>query len=83
MKVDQAAIEVVIFMQNSRVEGKLHLPAGGRLTDYLALAERKFIPITNAKIFLVPGNELVYTVPFLSLNKDFIVYILIAAGSVT
>jgi len=75
MKVDQAAIEVVIFMQNSRVEGKLHLPAGGRLTDYLALAERKFIPITNAKIFLVPGNELVYTVPFLSLNKDFIVYI--------
>lgn len=75
MKVDQAEIEVVIFMQNSRVEGKLHLPAGGRLTDYLALAERKFIPITFAKIFLMPGNELIYTVPFLSLNKDFIVYI--------
>ncbi len=68
-------IEVVIFMQNSRMEGKLHLPSGGRLTDYLALAERKFLPITEAKIFLMPNNELLYSVPFLSLNKDFIVYI--------
>ena len=75
MKVEQAEIEVVIFMQNSRVEGKLHLPSGGRLTDYLALAERKFIPITDSKIFLMPNNELLYTVPFLSLNKDFIIYI--------
>ena len=75
MKVDQAEIEVVIFTQNSRVEGMLHLPSGGRLTDYLALAERKFIPVTDAKIFLMPGNELLYTVPFLSLNKDFIMYI--------
>jgi len=47
MKVDQAEIEVVIFTQNSRVEGMLHLPSGGRLTDYLALAERKFIPVTD------------------------------------
>lgn len=75
MKVEQAEVIVTIFMQGSRVEGKLHLPAGGRLTDYLALAERKFIPITDAKIFLMPTNELVYTVPFLSLNKDFIIYI--------
>ena len=75
MKVEQSEIEVVIFMQGSRVEGKLHLPSGGRLTDYLALAERKFIPITDAKIFIMPGNELVYSVPFLSLNKDFVVYI--------
>jgi len=75
MKVEQSEIEVVIFTQNSRVEGRLHLPSGGRLTDYLALAERKFIPVTEAKIFMVLGNELLYTVPFLSLNKDFIVYI--------
>jgi hypothetical protein len=75
MKIDQAIVEVVIFTHNSRVEGKLHLPSGGRLTDYLALAERKFIPITDAKIFLMPGNQLLYAVPFLSLNKDFIIYI--------
>lgn len=75
MKVEQSVVEVIVFMSNSRVEGKLHLPAGGRLTDYLALAERKFLPVTDAKIFLVPDNELIYTVPFLSLNKDFIVYI--------
>lgn len=75
MKVEQAEVEVMIFTQNSRVEGKLHLPSGGRLTDYLALAERKFIPITDSKIFLMPNNELVYSVPFLSLNKDFIIYI--------
>ncbi|MFH1094134.1 MAG: hypothetical protein V1739_08330 [Candidatus Omnitrophota bacterium] len=75
MKVEQTEIKVVIFTQNSRVEGKLHLPSGGRLTDYLALAERKFIPITDSKIFLIPTNELIYSVPFLSLNKHFIIYI--------
>jgi len=75
MKVEQSVVEVVVFTHNSRVEGKLHLPSGGRLTDYLALAERKFVPVTDAKIFLIPGNELLYTVPFLSLNKDFIIYI--------
>ncbi len=75
MKIDQMLVEVVVFMSGSRVEGKIHLPSGGRLTDYLALAERKFIPITEAKIFIIPGNELLYTVPFLSLNKDFIICI--------
>lgn len=75
MKVEQSVIEVTIFMQDSRVEGKLHLPAGGRLTDYLALAERQFVPVTDAKIYLVPSNELIYTVSFISLNKDFIVFI--------
>jgi len=75
MKVDQTIVEVVIFMQNSRVEGQLHLPSGGRLTDYLALAERKFLPVTDARIFGLPDNELRYNVPFLSINKDFILYI--------
>ncbi len=75
MKVKQSEVEVVIFIQNSRIEGKMHLPAGGRLTDYLTLVERKFIPITDARIFLMPGNELLYSVPFANINKDFIVYI--------
>ncbi|MFH2145833.1 MAG: hypothetical protein ABII75_07410 [Candidatus Omnitrophota bacterium] len=75
MKIDQTVVEVVIFMQSSRIEGKLHLPSGGRLTDYLALGERKFVPITDAAIFIIPGNELMYSVPFLSINKDFIIYI--------
>ncbi|MBU4477942.1 MAG: hypothetical protein KKH34_02495 [Candidatus Omnitrophica bacterium] len=75
MKVEQSVIEVVISVQNSRIEGNMHLPSGGRLTDYLALPERKFIPLTEAKIFSIPGNELLYVVPFLSLNKAFIIYI--------
>ncbi len=75
MKVEQSEIEVTIFMQNTRIEGKLHLPSGGRLTDYMALAERQFVPVTDAKIYTVPSNELLYTVSFLSLNKDFIAFI--------
>jgi len=75
MKVEQSEIEVIIFMDKTRVEGKLHLPSGGRLTDYMALAERQFVPVTNAKIFIATGNELVYSVSFLSLNKDFIAFI--------
>ncbi|MFH1459095.1 MAG: hypothetical protein ABIG64_01805 [Candidatus Omnitrophota bacterium] len=75
MKVSQTEVEVTIFMQNSRIEGKIHLPEQGRLTDYLALVERKFIPVTNASIYLIPSNELLYSVDFLSLNKDFIICI--------
>jgi len=75
MRVEQSVLEVVIFMSTIRVEGKLHMPAGGRLTDYLALAERKFVPLTDAQVFLLPGNQLLHTIPFVSLNKDFIVFI--------
>ena len=62
-------------MQNFRIEGKIHLPEKGRLTDYLALVERKFIPVTQASIYLVPSNELLHSVDFLSLNKDSVIFI--------
>lgn len=75
MKISQTQVEVVIFMQTSRIEGKLHLPSGGRLTDYLALAERKFVPITDASIYILPENRLLCSVPFVNVNKDFVIYI--------
>ncbi|MCM8813890.1 MAG: hypothetical protein NC924_08165 [Candidatus Omnitrophica bacterium] len=70
MKIEQSIETVVILMANARLEGNLHMPAGGRLTDYLALAERKFIPLTEVKIFSHPGETVLYSVPFANVNKD-------------
>ncbi len=75
MKVEQLIVEVNIFIPGTRIEGKLHLPPGGRLTDYLALVERKFIPVTDAKVYYMPANDLMYSIAFMSVNKDAIVYI--------
>ena len=75
MKVEQTLVSVVIFTENNRVEGKLHLPAGGRLTDYLALAERKFLPLTDVQIYHLPTNEKLYDVAFANVNKDLVSFI--------
>ncbi len=75
MRTEQNEVEAKIFLRDCWIEGMVHLPQGGRLTDYLALAERQFIPVTNARVFRYPGDELLHEVAFLNVNKNSIQYI--------
>ena len=42
-----------------------------RLSDFLNVP-KKFIPVTQASIYQLPGRELVYRVDFLNLNVDYV-----------
>lgn len=74
--VSKEKTEVIIFTQSHRVEGEIHLYPSGRLTDFMqAKTEYGFIAVTNAEIYPLGGENPLYSVGFISLNRNFIVMI--------
>jgi hypothetical protein len=57
-----------------RIEGEIHVVAGGRLVDELN-KERDFIPLTNVTVFDVVGGNPIDTVEFVAVNKDAVVFL--------
>ncbi len=67
-------IEVIIYLEDCKIRGVVYLPPGGRLSDFINVASRQFIPVSSAEVeSITPGVEWSYEVDFLNLNKDFIV----------
>lgn len=67
-------IEVIIYLEHCKIRGIVHLPPGGRLSDFINVASRQFIPISDAIVeSITPGVEWSYKVEFLNLNKNYIV----------
>ncbi|MBI3990920.1 MAG: hypothetical protein HY350_02105 [Candidatus Omnitrophica bacterium] len=75
MKIEREPMEVIMFTESYKIEGKAYLQPGGRLSEFVNLP-RKFIPITDARIFLKDGKEPLCTSKFLNVNKDLVVLIL-------
>ena len=74
VKVEKATVDVIVFTQQHRIEGKAHLFPGGRLTDFMnAPAGFGFIPITDAKIYSLATGKLLYNVDLLNINKNLVV----------
>jgi len=72
--VKKATPDVIIFTQQHRIEGKAYLLPGGRFTDFMnAPTGLGFIPITDAKIYSLAEDKLLYTVDFLNVNKNLVV----------
>ena len=73
--------KVVLFLSNDiKVIGDLHLPIGGRLTDYLNQGDLTakgecFLPLTDAHIYKQSEDVLLYQTPFISINKEHISFI--------
>jgi len=76
MKVDKEKKKVWIYTQHYRINGNLHVLRGSRLSDMLAATSQKsdFIPVTECTVYNEKGDKL-FEVPFLSLNRRFIVMI--------
>lgn len=73
--IEQQEIMVCIHTQNYRITGKIHLPPGGRLSDFIN-AQRNFIPVTEATMETgSTGEKLAFKIRFLNLNKNYIVAI--------
>jgi hypothetical protein len=68
-------MKVVVCTSLYRVEGEMYLLPGSRLTDIVNVKTGKdFIPITNAKVMDLNGKA-IYTVDFVSINRDSIIMI--------
>jgi hypothetical protein len=67
-------VPVIFLTSTFRLEGDMHVIAGGRLLDEIN-KERDFIPLTNATIYDATGTPL-DSLDFIAINKS---QILVAA----
>jgi hypothetical protein len=69
LKVPKERREVVIFTRNHKIEGEMYLLMDSRVSDELNVRVKEFLPVTNARIFSLNGDSLLYTTDFITINK--------------
>lgn len=69
MRVPKERKEVVIYTRNHKIEGEMYLLVDSRISDELNIRVREFIPVTNARIFTLSGDSLLYQTDFVTVNK--------------
>lgn len=82
LRIPKERKEVVIFTRNHKVEGEVYLLLDSRLSDELNIRVRDFIPVTNAKVFSLMGDSLLYSADFVSVNKQAIDLVLTKHGEI-
>ncbi len=69
LRIPKERREVVVFTRNHKIEGEMYLLMDSRISDELNVRVKEFIPITNAKIYTLSGDSLLYTTDFITVNK--------------
>ncbi len=75
--MDQRDERIVVETARHRITGILRLPRDGyrsRLTDYLNVAERAFLPLTEVEIRTLDGAGEPESRPFLAVSLTHIVF---------
>jgi hypothetical protein len=63
-------VRVVIITLGFRIEGDFHLLAGSRLTDALNSKSKDFFAITNARVYSVGSDDVMYEPSYIAVNRD-------------
>jgi len=74
MAFEREKVKSMIITTELEVTGIVHIPPGGRLTDFLNNMAKTFIPVTDADIKTKDGRR--YHTDLMQLNKDYIVIII-------
>ena len=77
LKIEKEPFRVIIHIPDYRITGTIHLPPGGRVSDFMNcnVAENPFIPLTEISVYAMKGNELLFTAEFLSINRNTISFL--------
>lgn len=70
LRIPKERREVVVFTRNHKIEGEMYLLMDSRISDELNVRVKEFIPITNAKIFSLSGDSLLFSTDFVTVNKS-------------
>lgn len=81
LRIPKERTGVVIYTRNHKIEGEIYLLTDTRISDELNIRVREFIPVTNARIFSLTGDSLLYTTDFVTVNKQAIDMVLAAPAS--
>lgn len=77
LKVEKNPTSVVIFTGCHRIEGKIHIFPGSRLTDFMNTnTGQTFLPVTEARVYPLSGETPLYTSEFLNVNRNHVTSII-------
>lgn len=63
-------VRVVVATASYRVEGEMYVLSGSRLTDALNSKAKDFFAITDAKVYDLKSNALLYEPAYMAVNRD-------------
>ena len=63
-------IRVTIATTMYRIEGDMHVLSGSRLTDALNSKAKDFLAITDAKVYDLTGNQLLFEPSYLAVGRE-------------
>ena len=70
MYTNKDQVQVMIVTDMFRIQGSLHVLSGSRLTDALNSKSKDFLAVTEAKIFSLADDSLVYEPGYIAVNRD-------------
>ena len=70
MYTNKDQVKVMIVTDIYRIEGLLHILTGSRLTDALNSKSKDFLAVTDAKIYALADDMLVYSPDYIAVNLD-------------
>lgn len=63
-------IKVTIATTMYRIEGEMHVLSGSRLTDALNSKSKDFLAITDAKVYDITGNQLLFEPSYMAVGRE-------------
>ncbi len=66
-------VKVVLFTQNTKIEGSLTIEEGFRVSDHLNRSRGTFIPLVNVKITDLATDKVLLETDFVCVNKNDVV----------
>lgn len=70
MYTSKDKVRVVVITNHYRLEGDMHVLSGSRLTDSLNSKAKDFLAVTDASIYRVGDDTLLYSAAYLALNRE-------------
>jgi hypothetical protein len=62
-------VRVMIVTNGFRIEGDFHVLAGSRLTDALNSKAKEYFAITDAKVYGIGEDQVLFTPPYVAVNR--------------
>jgi len=62
-------VRVMVVTSGFRIEGDIHVLAGSRLTDALNSKAKEYFALTDAKVYAVEGDTVLYSPPYIAVNR--------------
>ncbi|RJQ52339.1 MAG: hypothetical protein C4521_10720 [Actinobacteria bacterium] len=75
MYTPKEKVRVVIGTSTYRIEGDVHILAGGRLTDLVNVKARDFWAVTNAVIRTAADDRVLYEIDYGVVARDNIIFL--------